>query len=145
MFVWPLHLLYMPQRKTEPTVNNVWRQITTVLKDKKGRNRLWFSIFLTCQPFASRNTGKHKQESINATRWCLFTKTYINRFSGVFSTKIQRANTLKVEYAIGMKFLSGKWIWGLKIRVNLLKFTTGRQVAGFTFSTACGWRAEHVQ
>ena len=28
----------------------------------------------------------------------------------VFSTKIERTNTLKVEYAIEMKFLLGKWI-----------------------------------
>ena len=31
-------------------------------------------------------------------------------FSGVFSTKMLSTNTLKVEYAIEMKFLSGKWI-----------------------------------
>ena len=28
----------------------------------------------------------------------LFTKTYINRFSGVFSTKLQRTNMWKIEY-----------------------------------------------
>ena len=48
-----------------------------------------------------------------------------------FGTKIQRTNTLKVEYAIESKFLSDKWIWGVKLRVNLLTFTAGRQAAGF--------------
>ena len=52
-------------------------------------------------------------------------------FSGVFSTKIQRTNTLKLEYAIEMNFFSLKWIWGVKIRVNLLMFTAGRQTTGF--------------
>ena len=74
----------------------------------------------------------HKQESFYATRWCLFTKTYINRFSGNFLVqKYKRTNTLKVEYAIEMKFLSEKWIMEVNIRVNLLTFTAGRQAAGF--------------
>ena len=55
----------------------------------------------------------------------------------VFLVKImQRTNTLKVEYAIEMKFFLGKWLWGAKIPVNLHTFTAGRQ--------ACGRRAEHV-
>ena len=69
---------------------------------------------------ASPKGGKHKQESFNATRWCLFTKTYIQR------TNIQRSNKLKVEYAVEMKFLAGKWIQGVKIQVNLLTFTAWR-------------------
>ena len=71
-------------------------------------------------------------------------RNYINRFSDAFSTKMQRTNTLKVEYAFEMKFLSGKWIWGLKIQVNILTFTAGRQASGFhvlvsiwTTSRAC--------
>ena len=39
--------------------------------------------------FALPKAGKHKKESFIATHWCLFTNTYINQFSGVFSTKIQ--------------------------------------------------------
>ena len=82
----------------KPTVTNVCRQITTVLKEKRA------------EQVASRKAGKHKRESFDATRWCLFAKTCINRFCGVFSTKIQRKYTLKLEYAVEMKFLSGKWI-----------------------------------
>ena len=74
---------------------------------KKGQNKLILHLF---DLFASRKAGKHKRESFDATRWCLFAKTCINRFSGVFSTKIQRKYTLKLEYAVEMKFLSGKWI-----------------------------------
>ena len=66
-------------------------------------------------------------------------RNYIDRFSDAFSTK-----TLKVEYAFEMKFLSGKWIWGLKIQVNILTFTAGGQASGFhvlvsiwTTSRAC--------
>ena len=80
------------------------------LKKKKGGTRYDLASFLSVNLFASCKAGKHKQESFNATRWCLVTKTYIIRFSGVFSTQLQRTNTLKVEYAIAMKFLSGKWI-----------------------------------
>ena len=57
---------------------------------------------------------------------------------------MQRTNALKAEYQIEIKFLSGKWIWGLKIRVNIHTFTAGRQAAGFqvlvsmwTTSRAC--------
>ena len=50
----------------------------------------------------------------------MFTKIYIDLFSGVFSTKMKRTNTLKVEYTIEMKFLSGNWISG---RENTSKFT----------------------
>ena len=39
-----------PLQRKEPKVINVWRQTTSVLK-KKGRNRLWSSIFLTCKTF----------------------------------------------------------------------------------------------
>ena len=39
--------------------------------------------------FALPKAGKHKKESFIATHWCLFSNTYINQFSGVFSTKIQ--------------------------------------------------------
>ena len=48
-----------------------------------------------------------------------------------FWYKNTETNTLKVEYAIESKFLSDKWIWGVKLRVNLLTFTAGRQAAGF--------------
>ena len=72
-----------------------------------------------------------KRLSEFAVFFCLVTKTYIFRFSGVFRTKIQRTNTLKVEYAIEMKFLSGKLIQALKIRVILLAFTAGHQFTGF--------------
>ena len=47
---------------------------------------------------------------------------------------MQRTNTLKVEYAVEMKFILGKWLWGwggggggVKIPVNLHTFTAGRQ------------------
>ena len=57
---------------------------------------------------------------------------------------MQRTNTSKVEYAIEMKFLSGKWVYGVKIRVNLLTLTARRQATGFhvldsmwTTSRAC--------
>ena len=70
--------------------------------------------------------------------------SYIKRFSRVFRTKIQRKNALKVKQASEMKFLSGKWILGVKTHVNLLTFTAGRQTAGFhvldsmwTTSRAC--------
>ena len=43
---------------------------------------------------------------------------------------MQRTNTSKVEYAIEMKFLSGKWVYGVKIRVNLLTLTARRQATG---------------
>ena len=99
------------------------------LNIKKGGTGYKLASFLPVNLFASRKARKHKQESFNATRWCLFTKSYINRFSGVFSTKIQRTNTLKVEYAVGMKFLSGKLIEGVKIRVNVVTFTAGRQTS----------------
>ena len=49
----------------------------------------------------------NKKVSLRLTGACL-KRTYIDLFPGVFSTKIQRTNTLKVEYAIEMKFLSGK-------------------------------------
>ena len=98
------------QRKIEPKFTNVGRQITTVLKENKGGTGYDLASLWPVKLFASRKAGKHKQESFNATRWCFFTNTYIKRFSGVFSTKIQRTNTLKVEHAIDMKFLSGKWI-----------------------------------
>ena len=77
---------------------------------KKRAEQVDFAPFWPVNLFASRKAGKHKQESFDATRWCLFAKTYINRFSGVLSTKIQRKYTLKLEYAVDMKFLSGKWI-----------------------------------
>ena len=71
-------------------------------------------------------------------------RTYINLLSGVFNTKIQRTNTWKVEYALKMKFLSEELFLGVKIRVNLLTFTAGRQTMGFhvldsmwTTSRAC--------
>ena len=66
--------LYMHTKKREPTVTNVWRLITTVLKDKKGGTGYDLAFI-------------QKQESFNVTRWCVFTKIYINLFSGVFSTK----------------------------------------------------------
>ena len=57
---------------------------------------------------------------------------------------MQRTNTSKVEYAIEMKFLSGKWVYGVKIRVNLLTLTARRQATGlhvldsmWTTSRAC--------
>ena len=59
-----------------------------------GRNRLWFSIFLTCKPFCFVKSWKTVTRKFQCTRWCLFTKTYINLFSVFFSTKIQRTNTL---------------------------------------------------
>ena len=58
---------------------------------------------------------------------CLRRLISIDFLVSVFSTKIERTNTLKVEYAIEMKFLLGKWIQGVKIRVNLFTFTAGRQ------------------
>ena len=78
--------------------------------EKKGGTGYDLASFWPVHLFASRKAGEHKQESFNATPWCLFTKTYINRFSDVFSSKMQRTNTLKVEYAIEMKFFLGKWI-----------------------------------
>ena len=80
-----------------------------MLKDKKGGTGYDLAFY-----------SKTKQESFNGTRWCLFTKIYIDLFSGVFSTKMKRTNTLKVEYTIEMKFLSGNWISG---RENTSKFT----------------------
>ena len=50
----------------------------------------------------------------------MFTKAYINRFCGAFSTKIQRPNTLKVEYAIEMQIPFRKVDLGGK---NTSKFT----------------------
>ena len=57
----------------------------------KGGTDHDLASFWPVNPFASGKAKKHKQ-SFNETRWCLFTnmtKTYINRFSGGFSTKIQ--------------------------------------------------------
>ena len=65
-------------------------------------------------------------------------------YLSVFGTKIQRTNTLKVEYAIESKFLSDKWIWGVKLRVNLRSLLDAK-LQVFTLSTACRRRAEHVQ
>ena len=58
------------------------------IKKIKGGTGHDLASFWPLNPFASGKAKKHKQ-SFNATRWCLFTKTYINRFSGVFSTKMQ--------------------------------------------------------
>ena len=60
-------------------------QCIKIIKGGTGHDLASFWPF---NPFASGKAKKHKQ-SFNATRWCLFTKTYINRFSGVFSTKMQ--------------------------------------------------------
>jgi len=60
-------------------------QCIKIIKGGTGHD---LASFWPVNPFASGKAKKHKQ-SFNATRWCLFTKTYINRFSGVFSTKIQ--------------------------------------------------------
>ena len=57
-------------------------------------------MFFDPWTFASRKSGKHKKESFNATRWCLFTKTYINRFSGIFS-KNKNTKNKYVESWIG--------------------------------------------
>ena len=76
---------------------------------------------------------------------CSSLSSYIKRFSLVFRTKIQRTNALKVKQASEILYLSGKRILGVKIHVNLLTFTAGRQTAGFhvldcmwTTSRACG-------
>ena len=58
------------------------------IKKIKGGTGHDLASFWPLNPFVSGKAKKHKQ-SFNATRWCLFTKTYINRFSGVFSTKMQ--------------------------------------------------------
>ena len=58
------------------------------IKIIKGGTGHDLASFWPVNPFASGKAKKH-QQSFNATRWCLFTKTYINRFSGVFSTKMQ--------------------------------------------------------
>ena len=81
-------------------------QCIKIIKGGTGHD---LASFWPVNPFASGKAKKHKQ-SFNATRWCLFTKTYINRFSGVVSTK----------YTIEMKFLSGKCTWGVKIQLNSL-------------------------
>ena len=66
-------------------------------------------------------------------------------YLSVFGTKIQRTNTLKVEYAIESKFLSDKWIWGVKLRVIYSRSLLDAKLQVFTLSTACRRRAEHVQ
>ena len=136
MCVWPLHLLPCMQRKIKPAQQLLPgdKSLQCLKIKKKGLTGYDLASFLPVNLFASRKVEKKKkneQETFNTTRWCLFTNTYINRFPRVFGTKIQRTNTLKVEYAIESKFLSDQWIWGVKIRVNLLTFTDGHQAAGF--------------
>ena len=84
--------------------------------------------------FALPKAGKHKKQSFIATRWCLFTNTYINQFSGVFSTKIQGQIRWKSNTQLRWNFFQESGFGGgggVIIRVNLLKFTARRHPAGF--------------
>ena len=110
------------QRKVEPTVTNVWRLIATVLKDKKGGTGYDLAFI-----------QKQKQESFNVTRWCVFTKIYINLFSGVFRTKCKEQIRWKSNTQSRRNFFQETGFREGRIRVNLLMFTGGRQAPGFLF------------
>ena len=80
-----------------------------MLKDKKGGTSYYLAFY------SKTKTRKFQWDSLVLVHEDLY-----RSISGVFSTKMQRTKTLKVEYTIEMKFLSGNWISG---RENTSKFT----------------------
>ena len=80
-----------------------------MLKDKKGGTSYYLAFY------SKTKTRKFQWDSLVLVHEDLY-----RSISGVFSTKMQRIKTLKVEYTIEMKFLSGNWISG---RENTSKFT----------------------
>ena len=102
--------------------------------------------FLTREPLlCEKLENTNKKVSMRLAGACLRRPISIDFLVFLVRTKIQRTNTLKVEQAIiEMKFLSGKWIQVVKVRLNLLTFTAGHETTGFhvldnmwTTSQAC--------
>ena len=114
------------------------------LNIKKGGTGYKLASFLPVNLFASRKAGKYKQENFQCDSLVLVHETIAIDFLMLLVQKCKEQIHWKSNTHLRWNFFWGKWIWGLKIQVNILTFTAGRQASGFhvlvsiwTTSRAC--------